>query len=161
MNRLYEFWYKSIFLQILFPQDSKYETFVNMYNVMKDDPSALVEENHEGLARAQNENYAYLMESTSLLYYTERICNVTMVGELIDDRNYAIGMRKGYKYYNTLSEGVLRLQERGVMDKLHTKWWKAKRGGGACQVISIHFLQKNLFNVLFAQTFPPQLLFDS
>lgn len=31
------------------------------------------------------------------------------------------------------SEGILRLQERGVMDKLHTKWWKAKRGGGACQ----------------------------
>lgn len=105
-----------------------------MYNVMKNDQSVLVDENHEGLARAQNENYAYLMESTSLNYYTERICNVTMVGDLIDDRNYAIGMRKNYKYYNTLSEGVLRLQERGVMDKLHTKWWKAKRGGGACQV---------------------------
>lgn len=77
---------------------------------------------------------AYLMESTSLLYYTERNCDVTMVGGLINDENYSIGMRKGYKYYNTLSEGVLRLQERGVMDKLHTKWWKAKRGGGACQV---------------------------
>lgn len=32
-----------------------------------------------------------------------------------------------------MSEGILRLQELGVMDKLHTKWWKAKRGGGACQ----------------------------
>lgn len=32
-----------------------------------------------------------------------------------------------------LSEGILRLQELGVLDKLHTKWWKAKRGGGACQ----------------------------
>lgn len=41
---------------------------------------------------------------------------------------------KGYKYYHALGEGVLRLQERGVFDKLHTKWWKAKRGGGACQV---------------------------
>lgn len=121
-------------------QDSKYPTFVNMYNVMKNNPDVFVEENHEGLSRAQNENYAYLMESTSLLYYTERVCNVTMVGDLIDDRNYAIGMRKGYKYYNTLSEGILRLQERGVMDKLHTKWWKAKRGGGACQVFPRIFL---------------------
>lgn len=111
-----------------------------MYNVMKNNPDVFVEENHEGLNRAQNENYAYLMESTSLLYYTERVCNVTMVGDLIDDRNYAIGMRKGYKYYNTLSEGVLRLQERGVIDKLHTKWWKAKRGGGACQVLRSSFL---------------------
>lgn len=136
-------------------QDSKYPTFVNMYNVMKNNPDVLVEDNHIGLYKAQTENYgfffpkklsfskvlnnllffsAYLMESTTLLYYTERNCDVTMVGDLIDDRNYAIGMRKGYKYYNTLSEGVLRLQERGVMDKLHTKWWKAKRGGGACQV---------------------------
>lgn len=45
---------------------------------------------------------------------------------------------KGYKYYHALSEGVLRLQERGVFDKLHTKWWKAKRGGGACQVCFIY-----------------------
>lgn len=44
--------------------------------------------------RVQTENYAYLMESTSLQYFTERYCNVTMVGDLIDDRNYAIGMRK-------------------------------------------------------------------
>lgn len=57
-------------------------------------PELLVDENDEGLRRVQTENYAYLMESTSLLYYTERICNVTMVGDLIDDRNYAIGMRK-------------------------------------------------------------------
>lgn len=66
-----------------------------MYNVMKHHPEVLVEENHEGLQRVQTENYAYLMESTSLNYYTERICNVTQVGGLIDDRNYAIGMKKG------------------------------------------------------------------
>lgn len=61
---------------------------------MSTNPDLLVDENDEGLKRAQDGNYAYLMESTSLLYYTERICNVTMVGDLIDDRNYAIGMRK-------------------------------------------------------------------
>lgn len=43
-----------------------------------------------------------------------------------------------------LSEGVLKLQERGVMDRLHTKWWKAKRGGGACQVIPIFFRDGNI-----------------
>lgn len=77
---------------------------------------------------------AYLMESTSLWYYTERNCNVTQIGDLIDTRNYAIGMRKGYKYYHALSEGVLILQEKGVLEKLHIKWWKSKRGGGKCQV---------------------------
>lgn len=68
-----------------------------MYKVMMANPSVLVEENDEGLLRTQNENYAYLMESTSLQYYTERFCNVTQVGDLIDDRNYAIGMRKGIR----------------------------------------------------------------
>lgn len=58
-------------------------------------PELLVDNNEEGLKRVQTENYAYLMESTSLEYYTERICNVTRVGDLIDERNYAIGMRKG------------------------------------------------------------------
>lgn len=68
-----------------------------MYQVMmKNAHDVLVHENDDGLRRAQNENYAYLMESTSLQYYTERFCNVTQVGDLIDDRNYAIGMRKGY-----------------------------------------------------------------
>lgn len=77
---------------------------------------------------------AYLMESTSLEYYTQRNCDVTQVGDLIDDRNYAIGMAKGYKYFHALSEGVLILQEKGVLEKLHTKWWKFKRGGGKCEV---------------------------
>lgn len=52
----------------------------------------------------------------------------------IDLWTFFVYFFKGYKYYHALSEGVLRLQERGVFDKLHTKWWKAKRGGGACQV---------------------------
>lgn len=69
---------------------------MNMYEVMMNNADdVLVKENWDGLKKAQNENYAFLMESTTLLYYTERYCNVTMVGDLIDDRIYAIGMRKG------------------------------------------------------------------
>lgn len=66
-----------------------------MHKVMEMYPEVMVDENEHGLARAQNENYAYLMESSSLEYYTQRVCNVTMVGEKLDDKNYAIGMRKG------------------------------------------------------------------
>lgn len=39
-----------------------------------------------------------------------------------------------YKYYSELSEGVLRLQEQGKLAQLQTKWWKEKKGGGACSV---------------------------
>ena len=31
-----------------------------------------------------------------------------------------------------LSEGVLRLQELGVLQVLKDRWWKQKKGGGAC-----------------------------
>lgn len=65
-----------------------------MHKVMMLHPELLVEDNAAGLRKVQTEEYAFLMESTSLQYYTERYCNVTMVGDLIDDRNYAIGMRK-------------------------------------------------------------------
>lgn len=56
----------------------------------------LVEDNKEGLEKVldKQHNYAFLMESSTILYHTERICNLTRVGELIDDKNYAIGMRK-------------------------------------------------------------------
>lgn len=37
-------------------------------------------------------------------------------------------------YRNALSEGVLRLQESGKLATLKLKWWKEKKGGGACQV---------------------------
>lgn len=69
-----------------------------MYSVLEAHPEFLAKDNDEGLSRVHSwkpeKNYAYLMESTSLEYFTERTCNVTRVGDLIDERNYAIGMRK-------------------------------------------------------------------
>lgn len=37
-------------------------------------------------------------------------------------------------YRHFLSEAVLRLQEQGKLTALKIKWWKEKRGGGACSV---------------------------
>lgn len=44
--------------------------------------------------------YAYLMESVSIEYYTERNCNLTQVGEKLDDKNYGIGMRQSERIYS-------------------------------------------------------------
>lgn len=44
--------------------------------------------------RVKDENYAFLMESTSIEYITERECDVTQVGGLLDDKGYGIAMRK-------------------------------------------------------------------
>jgi len=36
---------------------------------------------------------------------------------------------------NALSGGVLKLAELGKLHQMKTRWWKQKRGGGACSVI--------------------------
>ena len=41
-------------------------------------------------------------------------------------------MRKGSPYKTLIDRAILELQEGGVLFKLKTKWWKQKRGGGAC-----------------------------
>lgn len=42
-------------------------------------------------------------------------------------------------YRNALSEGVLRLQEMGKLSTMKIKWWKEKKGGGACAVSFLNF----------------------
>lgn len=54
----------------------------------------LTKTNEEGLKRIQSENYAYIMESTSIEYLTERSCDVSAVGGLLDDKGYGIAMQK-------------------------------------------------------------------
>lgn len=39
-------------------------------------------------------------------------------------------------YRGALSEAILQLQESGEISRLKTKWWKEKRGGGACSGVS-------------------------
>lgn len=45
-------------------------------------------------------------------------------------------LRLDSNYRSALSEGVLRLQEQGKLTALKIKWWKEKKGGGACSVRS-------------------------
>lgn len=115
-----------------------------MYEYMTQHAHLLTMDNKEGLDKVldKQHNYAFLMESSTILYHTERICNLTQIGDLIDDKNYAIGMRKSisnsdlilisisinffysadYELYGELSKAVLLLQEQGVLDQIQTRW---------------------------------------
>lgn len=50
--------------------------------------------NDEGLNKVRAENYAYIMESTSIEYIIERNCDVTQIGGLLDNKGYGIAMKK-------------------------------------------------------------------
>jgi ionotropic kainate glutamate receptor 2 len=81
-----------------------------MYTYMIDNADeVLLEKNEDGVRKVQQENYAYLMESTSIEYIKQRKCNVTQVGGLLDDKGYGIAMRKGWSNHqlcNNNSEQV-------------------------------------------------------
>lgn len=118
----------------------------------------LLHSNEEGLEKvASSDDYAFFMESVAIEYMMERNCNVTSVGSSLDEKGYGIAMAKSASsvpharlevvcpcpslpsfadapFRSALSAGVLRMQETGRMMEMKDKWWKNKRGGGACIV---------------------------
>lgn len=61
---------------------------------MSQHPELLTVDNGQGLDWAKTDNYAFLMESSSIEYIIERNCDVTQIGGLLDDKGYGIAMRK-------------------------------------------------------------------
>lgn len=81
-------------------QDSTHKPYEIMYNYMKAHADeVLMENNEKGVWKVQHENYAYLMESSSIEYIKQRKCNVTQIGGLLDTKGYGIAMRKG-RWFN-------------------------------------------------------------
>lgn len=62
---------------------------------MEEHPEAMTKTSDEGVERAQRQNYAFLMESTSIEYEVEGSCSLAQVGGQLDDKGYGIIMRKG------------------------------------------------------------------
>ncbi|KPJ19820.1 Glutamate receptor, ionotropic kainate 2 [Papilio machaon] len=108
--------------------------YQKMYHYMDEHPELMTSTNDEGLLRvkSEKENYAFLMESTSIEYMVERNCDVAQVGGLLDNKGYGIAMKKNSPYRQPMSESILQLQEEGKLARMKDKWWKEKRGGGAC-----------------------------
>lgn len=61
---------------------------------MEAHPEDMEPGNPSGVTRADAQDYAFLMESTGILYATERHCNLSQVGGLLDNKGYGIAMRK-------------------------------------------------------------------
>ncbi|PNF30864.1 Glutamate receptor ionotropic, kainate 2 [Cryptotermes secundus] len=119
-----------------FFRDSNFSTYQRMWSFMESArPSVFTSSNMEGVERVVKGkgNYAFLMESTSIEYVIERNCELTQVGGLLDSKGYGIAMPPNSPYRTAISGAVLKLQEEGKLHILKTRWWKEKRGGGACR----------------------------
>uniref|UniRef100_A0A8D9EDN7 Glutamate receptor ionotropic, kainate 3 n=2 Tax=Cacopsylla melanoneura TaxID=428564 RepID=A0A8D9EDN7_9HEMI len=117
-----------------FFKESKNEIYQRMWNYMEANyQDVMLKTNEEGVNRVNNnEDYAFLMESSSIQYEVERKCNLTQVGDLLDSKGYGIAMQKNKWFRNKLNYYVLTLQEKGKLEALKNKWWKEK-GAGTCQ----------------------------
>ncbi|XP_057367560.1 glutamate receptor ionotropic, kainate 2-like [Daphnia carinata] len=128
---------------LAFFRDAKIATYQRMWQFMEANnrsstplmPGPYVKSNMEGVKRVQDSKglYAFLMESSTIEFFTERKCDLTQVGGMIDSKGYGIAMRPGSKYRASISQAVLKLQETNRLLILKSRWWKEKRGGGACK----------------------------
>uniref|UniRef100_T1H3L3 Ionotropic glutamate receptor C-terminal domain-containing protein n=1 Tax=Megaselia scalaris TaxID=36166 RepID=T1H3L3_MEGSC len=116
-----------------------YDTYKKMNEYMEKNPDLLVPQNGDGVQKVLNENYAFLMESTSIEYQLARLCNLTQVGGLLDEKGYGIAMRKSkiynkvhhflkkvipdWPYRSKFNEAIIDFQESGVLTKMKNKWW--------------------------------------
>ena len=120
-----------------FFRDSTIPTYQRMWQFMESTrPSVFMTSTMEGVGRVQRSNgqYAFIMESTSIEFFTERQCDLTQIGGLIDSKGYGIAMRPGSPYQADLNQAILKLQETNRLLILKNKWWREKRGGGLCKV---------------------------
>jgi len=66
------------------------------------------------------------MEEAALKYYMARNCDLTQIGGLLDNKGYGIGLPLESPYTKIISDGVLKLQEDGILTQLRNKWWNQK-----------------------------------
>lgn len=78
---------------LLFFKHSNNTHYNDMYQKMIEDKD-LPKDNAAGLKLAKQGKYAFLMESSTIEYTTERHCEVVQVGKPLDEKGYGVAMKK-------------------------------------------------------------------
>ena len=107
---------KNFFTFCTLYRDSKIERYQKMWRYMESNtPHTFVYSYEEGVERVLNGSYAFLGESTMLDYLVQRNCNLTQIGGLLDSKGYGIATPKGSRWRDPISQAILFLQEKGVI----------------------------------------------
>ncbi|KAG5447043.1 Glutamate receptor ionotropic, kainate 3 [Clonorchis sinensis] len=106
-----------------FFKHSDIPTYQRMWEFMNANKSLFVNKTEEGIVRALNGDYAFILESTLNEYYSQRNCQLTPLGGLLDPRGYGIGLPIGNNgLRDLLSEGILKLQKDQTLEKMRQYW---------------------------------------
>ncbi|KAA3680998.1 uncharacterized protein DEA37_0002624 [Paragonimus westermani] len=90
-----------------FFKHSDIPTYQRMWEFMNANSSLFVNKTEDGITRALKGNYAFILESTLNEYYSQRNCELTPLGGLLDPRGYGIGLPIGM-----INKGEILLQIR-------------------------------------------------
>ncbi|KAI1288036.1 Glutamate receptor ionotropic, kainate 3 [Halotydeus destructor] len=82
--------------------------------------------NRVGLEKVKNEDFAFLMESTTMEYLMARDPCLYQIGGNLVNRNYGFVVKQGSPLREQLSQGILALHESGKLIELKEKWWQPK-----------------------------------
>lgn len=85
--------------------------------------SVMVKNVEEGIQRVLTSDYAFLMESTTIEFVTQRNCNLTQIGGLIDSKAYGVGTPMGKccqtsKHHHIAPFRLKILRQRDVTDTM-------------------------------------------
>ncbi|CAL8072030.1 unnamed protein product [Calicophoron daubneyi] len=106
-----------------FFKHSDISTYQRMWDTMNANKSLFVNKTEEGIARAIRGKYAFILESTLNEYYSQRNCELTPLGGLMDPRGYGIGLPMGNNgLRDLLSESILKLQKDQTLEKMRHFW---------------------------------------
>lgn len=71
-----------------------------MFTVMQTaQPSVFTKNNQLGIERVKKGNYAFLMESTTIEFNTQKDCELTQIGGLLDSKGYGIATPPGILFF--------------------------------------------------------------
>ncbi|XP_033113339.1 glutamate receptor ionotropic, kainate 2-like [Anneissia japonica] len=110
----------------LFFKRSSIPTFEKMWQFMSNKPEVFVDREEDGVNRvlSDEEDYAFLMESTATEYYISQYCrNLTRIGGLLNTISYGIGTPLGSHLRDRVTQSILQLQENGTLIEMENKWW--------------------------------------
>ncbi|KAF7258319.1 hypothetical protein EG68_04684, partial [Paragonimus skrjabini miyazakii] len=122
-----------------FFKHSDIPTYQRMWEFMNANSSLFVNKTEDGITRALKGNYAFILESTLNEYYSQRNCELTPLGGLLDPRGYGIGLPIGNNgLRDLLSESILKLQKDQTLEKMRQYWLQRYNATVPCYLQSAH-----------------------
>lgn len=114
-----------------FFRNSDIPIYKRMWSFMNSQPDvAFVNNSSEGIQRVKSSEYAFIAESTTIDFQVQKNCDLQQVGGLLDYKGYGIAFPKDSPWTEHISREIIYFQENQDIQKLYTKWWKEKSGGG-------------------------------